>query len=229
MTRYLHTSEAAAELGIHPETLRRWVRAGIVTPTWRTPRRGDARWDVDDLHRQLHPHSPAATQEAAPVTQPAAEPQAADRPERPSVMVAVVTSVDGVLVGKRNDGRPPWTFIAGENELHETPTDTIVREVKEETGLLIKAGATIGERVHPRTSRHMVYVAARPSGRDRRVWVGDPDELAEVRWVTLHELYGLMPDLFPPVRAHLERVLRDRRQRGQAPRRATGQEALPTA
>ncbi len=218
MARYLRTSEAAAELGIHPETLRRWVRAGTVTPTWRTPRRGEARWDLDDLRRQ------AQGQAAADSTV-----QPAHAPERPSVMVAIVTSIEGVLIGRRNDGSPPWTFVAGKNELHETPADTIVREVKEETGLLIRAQDTIGERVHPKTGRHLVYVAARPAGRDRRIWVGDPEELAEVKWATLHEVYDLMPDLFPPVRAHLERVLRDRRQRGEAPRRATGQEALPTA
>lgn len=143
-----------------------------------------------------------------------AEPQPADQPERPSVMVAVVTSKHGVLAGRRNDGKPPWTFIAGENELHERPEETIVREVKEEAGLVIKAGATIGERVHPRTSRHMVYIAAAPAGRSRAVWVGDPEELAEVRWLTLAEARELMPDMFPPVQAHLDQVLQTAEQRG---------------
>ncbi len=214
MAVYLHTAEAAAELGIHPETLRRWVRAGIVTPTWRTPRRGDARWDMADLHAQLHGRDEMAGNQEEPVPQP----QPADQPERPSVMVAVVTSKHGILATRRNlkpgDDTIVWGFPAGKNELHESPADTVVREAKEETGLLIKAGATIGERVHPRTSRHMVYVAATPAGRNRQVWVGDPDELAEVRWITLAEADELMPDMFPPVRKHLERVLRSVEQRG---------------
>jgi NADH pyrophosphatase NudC (nudix superfamily) len=36
----------------------------------------------------------------------------------------------------------------------------------------------------------------------------DEAELAEVRWLTLAEALDLMPDMFAPVRAHLERVLR---------------------
>ena len=37
------------------------------------------------------------------------------RPVRPVVAV-IVTSLEGVLVGRRHDGKPPWTFIAGEVE-----------------------------------------------------------------------------------------------------------------
>jgi excisionase family DNA binding protein len=211
--RYVGTGEAAEYLGVTRQTLQRWVKEGMVTPAFRTPRRGDMRWDLDDLDRQLH-NQPGPFQ-PAPQEQPMAQPQPADQPERPSVMVAIVTSRRGVLAGRRNDGKPPWTFIAGENELHERPEETIVREVKEETGLLIKAGATIGERVHPRTSRHMVYIAATAAGRSRDVWVGDPEELAEVRWLTLTEVEQLMPDMFAPVHAHLRRCLTNAQAKGQ--------------
>jgi hypothetical protein len=47
---------------------------------------------------------------------------AVEADERP-VVAAVVTSAQGVLVGKRNDGKPPWTFIAGEIEPGEWPED----------------------------------------------------------------------------------------------------------
>jgi 8-oxo-dGTP pyrophosphatase MutT (NUDIX family)/transcriptional regulator with XRE-family HTH domain len=126
------------------------------------------------------------------------------------VVAAIVTSPLGVLVGKRRDGKPPWTFIAGEQDAvqDENPADTAVREVKEETGLRVEAGDVIGERYHPRTGRHMVYVAARPT-RGTDVIVGDEEELAEVRWVSLAELDGLMGagNIFEPVREHLAREL----------------------
>lgn len=134
----------------------------------------------------------------------------ASSPEPPAVIAAIVTSRQGCLVGRRNDGRPPWTFIAGESEPGESPADTLVREVKEETGLLVKPGATIAQRVHPKTGRHMVYVAATPALRGphaRDVFVGDPDELAEVRWATYRELGDLMPDMYGPVREHLLRLI----------------------
>ena len=47
-----------------------------------------------------------------------------------------------------------------------TAEDTIVREVKEETGLEVSGrGHVLGEREHPATKRHMIYLSAR--ARDR--------------------------------------------------------------
>ena len=124
------------------------------------------------------------------------------------IVAAIVTSDRGVLVGKRNDGKPPWTFIAGEQEPGERPEDTAIREVKEETTMRVVAGELIGERVHPKTGRTMIYLAAKPThGTD--VFVGDEDELAEVRWVGLAEADHLLPGMFEPVRDYLARELGD--------------------
>lgn len=124
------------------------------------------------------------------------------------IATAIVTSNLGVLVGRRNDGKPPWTFIAGEVEPGESPADAAEREVKEETGLEVEAGQVIGERVHPKTGRTMIYMAARPV-RGTEVIVGDEVELAEVRWVTLAEADQLMSayGMFEPVHEHLAREL----------------------
>ena len=120
-------------------------------------------------------------------------PDEARLPEPPPVVAGIVTSDRGVLVGKRNDGKPPWTFIAGEIEPGESPTDAIVREVKEETGLRVRAAEReIGRRVHPKTGRTMIYLACEPIA-ELDVFVGDPDELAEVRWVGLPEAEKLLP------------------------------------
>ena len=120
------------------------------------------------------------------------------------VATAIVTSDLGVLVGRRNDGKPPWTFIAGEVEPGESPADAAVREVKEETGLRVEVGDVIGERAHPKTGRTMVYLAATPT-HGTGVIVGDEDELAEVRWVSLAEADELMAayGMFGPVHDHL--------------------------
>lgn len=133
---------------------------------------------------------------ARPAAAPAAQP----------IVAAIVTSELGVLVGRRNDRTPPWTFIAGEQEPGEQPVDTVVREVKEETGLEIEAGEIIGERDHPATGRHMIYLAGRPV-RGTKVIVGDEAELAEVRWVSLAEADELLPGMFGPVRTYLETEL----------------------
>lgn len=128
-------------------------------------------------------------------------------PEPVPVVAAIVTSHEGVLMGRRNDNKPPWTFIAGEIEPGESPADAAVREVKEEAGLRIVAGGVIGRRVHPKTGRTMVYMAAQPT-HGTEVFVGDEDELAEVRWISLAEADELTGGtIFEPVRQHLRRML----------------------
>lgn len=134
-------------------------------------------------------------------------PDAATTPEPSPVVAAIVTSSLGVLVGRRRDGRPPWTFIAGEIEPGESAADAAVREVKEETGLEVRAAEReIGRRVHPKTGRTMIYLACHPVGK-LDVFVGDEDELSEVKWAGLAEVQELLPGMFEPVLAHLRSEL----------------------
>ena len=83
-----------------------------------------------------------------------------------------------------------------------------MREVKEETGLRVELAEVIGERVHPKTGRTMIYIAARPT-HGTEVFVGDEDELAEVRWVSLAEADELMAayGMFEPVHEYLAREI----------------------
>jgi 8-oxo-dGTP pyrophosphatase MutT (NUDIX family) len=130
----------------------------------------------------------------------------ADAETAPAVVAAIVTSRRGVLIGRRNDRTPPWTFIAGEQEPGELPEDTAVREVKEETGLEVRPGRIIGERDHPATGRHMIYMAA--TARGTKAIVGDEAELAEVKWASLAEADELLPGMYEPVHEYLRRELR---------------------
>lgn len=194
---YVTSREAAEAVGVGLSTLQAWAARGIVTPAWRTPG-GQARWDVDDLRRQL----------GMPDKRVMSPPPRRLGLPGPAIVAAIVTSSLGVLVGRRNDGKPPWTFIAGEVEPGESPEDAAVREVKEETGCLVRVGEIIGERDHPATGRHMIYMAAHPiHGTD--VFVGDEAELAEVRWVGLAEADDLLPGMYGPVRDYLVRTLCD--------------------
>ena len=132
---------------------------------------------------------------------------AEDGVDRP-IATAIVTSELGVLVGQRVDGNPPWTFISGEIEPGESPADAAKREVKEETTMEVEIGDLIGERTHPKTGRRMFYLAAIPT-QSYEIFVGDPAELAAVRWVSLAEADELMKvyGMFDKVREHLAREL----------------------
>jgi 8-oxo-dGTP pyrophosphatase MutT (NUDIX family) len=193
--KLVNTSRAARELDVHPATLWRWQKKGLITPAWTTPG-GQARWDLDELARQLGIHRRGDH-----------VPEEATTPEHQPVVAAIVTSAHGVLIGRRNDGKPPWTFIAGEIEPGESQADAAVREVKEETGLVVEAGRhEIGRRVHPKTGRTMIYLACYPTGKTD-VFVGDTEELADVKWATLDEAEELLPGMFEPVLTHLRAKL----------------------
>jgi 8-oxo-dGTP pyrophosphatase MutT (NUDIX family) len=133
---------------------------------------------------------------------------------QPAVAVAIVTSGLGVLVGRRRDGSPPWTFPGGKIEPGESPEAAAVRETLEETGLRVRATGVIGQRVHPGTGVLMMYVAAG--------LIDEPDvpaarsgELIDVRWVRLESVDHLMGEIFQNVREYL-------REAASSPRRMSG-------
>jgi 8-oxo-dGTP diphosphatase len=133
-----------------------------------------------------------------PVTDPGTEPEPA------SVAAAIVTSDLGVLVARRHDRIPPWTFPATEIGDGESPAAAAARAVLKETGLTAAVNNVIGRRIHPKTGRVMIYLDVTVDGTNAEV--GDAD-LAEVRWIDLAEADQLMADMFPTVRQHLGRVL----------------------
>lgn len=124
----------------------------------------------------------------------------------PTVALAVVTSQHGVLLARRRDRTPPWTFPGGAVEPGETPEQAAVRETLEETGLIAVARSILGKRDHPRTGRRIVYIAAEPV-ESTAVGVADPTSLDQVRWVRAVEVERLLPDLFPPVVEYLNSTL----------------------
>ncbi|MET9697321.1 NUDIX hydrolase [Streptomyces sp. NPDC006529] len=122
---------------------------------------------------------------------------------------AVVVHEDRVLLVRRRiaEGRLSWQFPAGKVELGESCEEAAVRETKEETGLDVIPAASLGERVHPITGRHVSYTACEMVAGTAHA--ADPDEVAEVAWVTLSELPQYVPyGLFEPVQRYLDAALR---------------------
>jgi 8-oxo-dGTP diphosphatase len=119
-------------------------------------------------------------------------------PDRPYLAVSAAIIRDGrVLIVRR--ARPPaygvFTLPGGVVEAGETLFEAVIREVEEETALVIEPVGLAGFRevivrdADDRIARHFVILpfAAR--------WIsGEPvlnEELAEARWLRLSELAGL--------------------------------------
>jgi len=135
-----------------------------------------------------------------PVTEPTT------LPEQPHVALAIITSDRGVLIAKRRDGIPPWTFLGGEIREGESSGDALRRRVQAEAGLTVTHVHFIGRRIHPKTSRVMVYGHVTVEPGDPQL--GDPEDLSEVRWVSIDETRDLMPDMWSPVRQYLDEMQR---------------------
>ena len=146
-----------------------------------------------------------AREKGYPVTEPAT------LPEQAHVGLAIITSDRGVLIAKRRDGIPPWTFLGGDIHEGESAENALRRRVTAESGLTVESVQFIGRRIHPKTSRVMVYCHARVAlglGADEPQ-LGDPEDLEEVRWATIDETRTLMPDMYGPVRQYLDELARE--------------------
>lgn len=128
--------------------------------------------------------------------------------EQQAIAAAVVLHGCKLFLVRRRlrEGSLLWAFPSGHVESGETPEEAAVREAKEEVGLTVVPVKQLGERVHPVTSRRVVYIACTSEAADARVV--DADELADLAWCGHDELATYVPDgFFPAVQEYLNTEL----------------------
>lgn len=143
-----------------------------------------------------------------------------DDPEAPAAnsvvpsVVAIVQDDEGrvLLIHKTDNNR--WALPGGGHEIGESISDTVVREVKEETGYDVAVEAITGTYTNPRhvmayddgEVRQQFSIAFRATliGGEART----SDESSEVEWV--HPEYLERLDLHPSMRLRIRHALEDR-------------------
>jgi len=128
--------------------------------------------------------------------------------DRLAVAVAVIVRQGRVLLARRraDDGAPRWVLPGGKVEPGESPEAAAVREVLEEAGLTVPPRRVLGERVHPATGKHLVYVACDVIAGTAQV--ADAGELDAVEWIPVGELGAYVPGgFYGPVETHLRQAL----------------------
>ncbi len=120
--------------------------------------------------------------------------------QRPKVGIGVIVKKDGkVILGKRKNAHGPgtWCFPGGHLEFNETPEQCAIREVMEETGLMIKnirRGPYTND-IFKEEKKHYItlfIIADYASGRLKKM---EPDKCEGWQWFSWDKL---PKPLFPP-------------------------------
>ena len=130
----------------------------------------------------------------------------------PSVVAVVQDDRGRVLLIHKTDN-DLWAMPGGGHETGESITDTVVREVKEETGYDVEVVALTGVYTNPkhvmayddgevRQQFSICFTARRVGGQART-----SSESSEVRWVSIGDIDSL--DMHPSMRLRLQHALED--------------------
>ncbi|AYF30453.1 NUDIX hydrolase [Micromonospora tulbaghiae] len=128
----------------------------------------------------------------------------------PSVVAAVCNQRGELLMIHRTDNNL-WALPGGGHDIGESISDTVVREVREETGIKVEVTGLIGIYTSPRhvmayddgevRQQFSICFTARPVGGE----LTTSTESREVRWVDPAELDQL--DIHPSMRLRIDHAL----------------------
>ncbi|MEO6098260.1 MAG: (deoxy)nucleoside triphosphate pyrophosphohydrolase [Fibrobacteria bacterium] len=124
------------------------------------------------------------------------------------VVAALILEHGTVLMARKKPGKPNagmWEFPGGKVEAGETYQASLVREIKEELGVKIEAGAVFAETDYEDHERIIRLIGIEASLVEKHFVLADHDEVRMVRIPDLLN-YALAPADIPIARLLTERI-----------------------
>ena len=94
-----------------------------------------------------------------------------------------------------NKDNNSWTLPGGEVEDNETLVQAVIREVNEETGLIVKPNdiVSINERIFEEEQVQVIFFTFKAEIVGGNISIQYPDEISEIKWVDISTANSLMP------------------------------------
>ena len=121
-----------------------------------------------------------------------------------NVSIGIVNKDNKILMIKRakQEGNLVWAFPGGKVEIGETKEEACIREVYEETGVIVSIVNLMGERIHPNTGTTITYYLCQYEKGDIRTT--SDEEILEVAYKTREEFFReVKTDVYEPVKEYI--------------------------
>lgn len=124
-------------------------------------------------------------------------------------VVGIIQFKNKILVGKvlqdkiADFGGLIYVFPGGTVNEGESLENAVIREINEETALIIDEVSLIGSRIHPKTGQKISYFYAQTQSDTVSAIGADNDDIESLEWLELENLFEKVPTIYSEVSKYL--------------------------